>query len=254
MKRIIKEHYGVYGKEEPIELKKKWIEEREVCNDHKSHNMITSAKEYLSILDRKLQEEEIEEMEFFSAQNTKLCQTLKPGEWLDDEALNLYLSLLGKRDEEICKSKKNKRSHFFNSFFYTRMVQDGNQDPYLKGHFWYGGVQKWIDRLSDDIFALEKLFFPVHQDSNHWFLVVIFMTEKKIRVYNSLAISVERTRHYVNNFFSLLQHEHWKRKGSILPEKEKWIWEIDHRVPQQENSKCATFVKLANLMLHLSLV
>ena len=38
MKRIIKEYYGVYGKEEPLELKKEWIEQREVSNDPKSKN------------------------------------------------------------------------------------------------------------------------------------------------------------------------------------------------------------------------
>ena len=41
---------------------------------------------------------------------------LKPEVWINDEVVNYFLLVLGKRDQELCKSLNRKQSHFVKSF------------------------------------------------------------------------------------------------------------------------------------------
>ena len=50
---------------------------------------------------------------------------LKPGVWLNDELVNLYMSLLAKRD-----MSQSKRCHFFKSFFMTKLLDEGATNKY----------------------------------------------------------------------------------------------------------------------------
>jgi Ulp1 family protease len=57
----------------------------------------------------------------------KSLRTLTPGQWLNDEVIHYFLVMLAKRDEEMCKSNpQTKRSHFFKSFFMTKLLNEGN--------------------------------------------------------------------------------------------------------------------------------
>ena len=56
----------------------------------------------------------------------KSMQTLRPGQWLNDEVINYFLkNCLANRDEIICaRQSGRKRSHFFNSFFVQEMFDE----------------------------------------------------------------------------------------------------------------------------------
>ena len=57
--------------------------------------------------------------------NRKSMHTLQPGTWLNDEVIAFFYQMLAKRDEELCRADPNKkRSHFFKSFFMTKLVRD----------------------------------------------------------------------------------------------------------------------------------
>jgi len=61
-------------------------------------------------------------------------QKLRPAQWLNDEVIHFFYVMLAKRDEEMCKEDPNrKRSHFFKSFFITKLLNEGHADPSKDG-------------------------------------------------------------------------------------------------------------------------
>lgn len=68
----------------------------------------------------------------------KNMQTLQPGAWLSDEVIHFFLAMLAKRDEELCREDSDrKRSHFFKSFFMTKLTNEGHQNPSISGTYEY---------------------------------------------------------------------------------------------------------------------
>ncbi|VEU43016.1 unnamed protein product [Pseudo-nitzschia multistriata] len=54
-------------------------------------------------------------------------RTLKPGMWLNDEIIHYFYLMLAKRDEGLWKNDPSlKRSHFFKSFFITKLLNEGS--------------------------------------------------------------------------------------------------------------------------------
>ena len=163
--------------------------------------------------------------------------TLRPKTWLNDEVIHYFCQLLSYRDEAICASnKQSKRSHFFKSFFMTKLL---DQD----GTYQYNNVKRWSKRVpGKDIFNLNKIFFPVNIGSMHWTLAVIHMTERKISFYDSM--SGPYGKGICQALFRYIQDE-WNNKKSpqIFPEKHQWILEPQPpNIPQQENCyDCGVF-------------
>lgn len=108
-------------------------------------------------------------------------QKLRPGQWLNDEVIHYFCVMLGKRDEELCQDDPNrKRSHFFKSFFMTKLLNEGN--PAMEGQYEYRNVKRWSKKVpGKDIFNLDKIFFPINQGRMHWVCAVAFMQEKRIQ-------------------------------------------------------------------------
>ncbi|KAI3961200.1 hypothetical protein MKX01_035786 [Papaver californicum] len=77
----------------------------------------------------------------------QILQCLKPGGWLNDEVINVYFGLLKEREQR--EPKKFLKSHFFNTFFYT------------------------------------KIFVPIHRQK-HWCLAVINKKDRKFQYLDSL--------------------------------------------------------------------
>jgi hypothetical protein len=118
--------------------------------------------------------------------------TLRPKMWLVEEVINYYFkNCLTIRDEKICaRDKGRRRSHFFNSFFVQNMFDEMNDDLKLRGRYNYKMVKRWSKKVpGKDIFNLKYIFFPINLDNTHWTLAVIFMEDKQIRYYDSLAKS-----------------------------------------------------------------
>jgi hypothetical protein len=79
---------------------------------------------------------------------------LRPGVWLNDEAIHYYFVLLRLRDEQLCRLKPGRRRcHFFKSYFLTKLLEDDKR-------YNYDNVRRWSRRQvpGEDIFALDKVF------------------------------------------------------------------------------------------------
>jgi hypothetical protein len=112
---------------------------------------------------------------------------LQPGQWLNDEVIHYFYVMLGQRDEEMCRQDPTrKRSHFFKSFFMTKLLNEGNAE--LEGTYEYRNVKRWSKKVpGKDIFNLDKIFFPINQGRMHWICAVAFMQEKRIQFYDSMG-------------------------------------------------------------------
>ena len=105
---------------------------------------------------------------------------LKPKVWLNDEVIHYFLILLGKRDQVLCKKLNRKRSHFFKSFFTSKLL-----DEYS---YCYANVERWSNKVpGKDIFQLDKIICPVNIINSHWACAVIFVEEKRIQYCDSMC-------------------------------------------------------------------
>jgi hypothetical protein len=87
------------------------------------------------------------ETEIIAKVGTDTCQRgsiqrLQPGEWLNDEVIHHFLIMLGLRDEQLVKEgKRSRRSHFFKSYFMTKLTNDGDSEK--DGVYEYRNVKRW---------------------------------------------------------------------------------------------------------------
>lgn len=57
------------------------------------------------------------------------------------------MTLLAQRDKELSQiDPKRKRSHFFKSFFVSKVLNEGNTDPDVAGQYEYRHVREWSRR------------------------------------------------------------------------------------------------------------
>ncbi|EEY61940.1 SUMO protease, putative [Phytophthora infestans T30-4] len=156
-------------------------------------------------------------------------QCMLPRTWLNDEVINFYFQMMSDRDEALFKAGVlPKRSHFFNSFFYTKVSENGYN---------FINVRRWTRKI--DLFAMDKIFMPVNIGNMHWCMAVIFMTEKRIQYYDSMhgsgAACLKVLLRYLHD-----ESEH-KKKQKFNDEG----WELvttTPDTPQQNNgSDCGVF-------------
>ena len=172
-------------------------------------------------------------------------QTLKPGMWLNDEIIHYFYLMLAKRDEELCKNDPSrKRSHFFKSFFITKLLNEGNAS--CDGKYEYRNVKRWSKKVpGKDIFNLDKILFPINMGNMHWICAAIFMKDKRIEVYDSMGSSGGR---YLEALFNYIQDEHMDKKKSPLPDVDSW-----QLVPTQRDTPRQTNGKFLRSIVHLGL-
>jgi hypothetical protein len=82
--------------------------------------------------------------------------TTAPATWLNDEVINFYLAYLTHQDHLDKDGTSRHRHHFFNSFFVTKLLDEGQSNQYA-----YRNVMRWSRKVySSDLFQLHKIFFP----------------------------------------------------------------------------------------------
>ena len=170
--------------------------------------------------------------------------TLQPGAWVGDEIISYFFLMLSKRDEEMCKKDRSKkRCHFFKSFFFTKLLNEGNQNCDIEGKYDYNNVKSWSKHVpGKDIFKLDKIVFAINQSRSHWICAVAFITEKRIQMYDSLA---SQDPVYVNYIFRYIQDEHFNKKNKLLPDIDQWkVIAYSPDTPRQTNG---TYNILTNL-------
>ncbi len=170
--------------------------------------------------------------------------TLEDGQWLNDEIINIYMSLL--QDRNLKKRQtSNKYFHvlFMNSFFFTKLSSNGYN---------YKLVKRWTKKIKfikkgfnnlNNIFELDKFIFPIHVNNIHWCCGCINFTNKRFEYYDSMK---------GNNaeFFIIIKQyllDEWKDK--LKCDKNKYNLNINEwdeynteKYPQQENGfDCGLF-------------
>ncbi|KAF1776760.1 Protein kinase, ATP binding site [Phytophthora cactorum] len=146
-------------------------------------------------------------------------QCMLPGTWLNDEVINFYFQMMSDRDEALVKAGVlPKRSHFFNSFFYTKI----------------------------DLFAMDKIFMPVNVGNMHWCMAVIFMTEKRIQYYDSMhgsgaaCLKVLLVAHCLHARYLHDESEH-KKKQKFNEEGWRLVTTTPDTPQQNNGSDCGVF-------------
>jgi sentrin-specific protease 1 len=169
-------------------------------------------------------------------------KTLQPETFLNDEVIHYFYVMLSKRDEELCKQDTSRRrSHFFKSFFKTKLLDEGNKDPIRDGKYDYKNVQNWSKKVpGQDIFKLDKVFFPINQGRVHWVCAVAYMSEKRIQMYDSMGAGGV---HYLQSIFQYIKDEHNDKMESPLPDEDQWqIIPTKSGTPLQRNGyDCGVF-------------
>ena len=87
----------------------------------------------------------------------------------------------------------------------------------------------------EDIFNLDKLYFPINVNGVHWVLGVVSVTDKTICIYDSM--NGGDLRHWLETIWSYLRDEHEAKRSKPLNRKE---WSLLHQptdTPIQNNGK-----------------
>ncbi|KAL6626213.1 hypothetical protein ACP70R_029939 [Stipagrostis hirtigluma subsp. patula] len=107
----------------------------------------------------------------------EILQCLNDKEWLNDEVINLYLDLL--KERELREPNKFLKCHFFNTFFYKKLITGGYD---------YKAVKRWTTKrkLGYSLIDCDKIFVPIHKEV-HWCLAVINIKDKKFQYLDSLG-------------------------------------------------------------------
>ena len=156
---------------------------------------------------------------------------LKPNTWLNDEIVNFYMCMLQERDQKLCAESKNKRlpSHYFNSFFVSKLLENGQYD--------YAKVRRWSKKF--DVFTLDRVFMPINLNNTHWVMSVVYVQKKEVHYYDSMSGSGKR---YLEAILRWLTDEAREKKQFTLDPLEWKLIDREKGVPQQQNGyDCGVF-------------
>lgn len=164
----------------------------------------------------------------------KSIWSLRRKTWLNDEVINLFLAGLMKRYADLSQTTPSVY-YYQTNFFQKYLTEEGKLD------FWsVSGYDKKVD-----IFGLDRLIVPVNHGGVHWFLLVAYMQQRRIRVYDSLA---SPRKIYLRAFLKYLRYAHVNRKEKAMCDWKDWqLEETDIRsTPQQRNTyDCGLFTCMA---------
>ncbi|KFK30643.1 hypothetical protein AALP_AA6G008600 [Arabis alpina] len=157
---------------------------------------------------------------------------LKPTMCLNDQVVNFYLELL--KDRQTRDPQKYFNCHFFNTFFYTRLV--GNSGSSYN----YQALKRWTTKkkLGYHLIDCDIIFVPIHE-REHWTLVVINMRERKLLYLDSLYEADTTKMNVLAKF--LVDEVKDKSKKDI--DVSSWDREFVQNRPRQQNGyDCGMFM------------
>ncbi|XP_021727728.1 ubiquitin-like-specific protease ESD4 [Chenopodium quinoa] len=158
-------------------------------------------------------------------------QCLRPGAWLNDEVINVYLELLKERERR--EPKKFLNCHFFNTFFYKKLI--GGRNGYD-----YKAVRRWTSqrKLGYGLLECDKIFVPIHKEV-HWCLAVINKKDKTFQYLDSLG---GRDLHVLRILARYFADEVKDKTGQEI-DLHSWKQEFVEDLPEQENGfDCGVFM------------
>ncbi|KAJ1980369.1 SUMO1 sentrin specific peptidase 1 [Dimargaris verticillata] len=147
--------------------------------------------------------------------------TLTKDQWLNDEVINFYFSLIVARSQD---SNHFPSLHTFNTFFYPKLCDQG-----------YRTVRRWTKRV--DIFAKDMVILPIHLPA-HWTCAVINFTRKRIEYYDSMLMDNPTLFATLREY---LQAEHLDKKQADF-DLSGWTDWCPKDIPRQYNGfDCGVF-------------
>ncbi|KAJ3210075.1 hypothetical protein HDU67_005674 [Dinochytrium kinnereticum] len=154
-----------------------------------------------------------------------------PASWLDDEAINGYLSLLAKNHPEV---------KFMSTFFYPSLL-----GPKLRKSYSYDAVSKWTRKSPLGVFGYRRVMIPINQNNSHWSLIHIDMESQTIEYYDSLgaarfgAQAISHIKRYLRDEF---EDKVSKEKEKEVPDFDSWNPILTSVPRQQDGGSCGVFV------------
>ncbi|KAF8077457.1 hypothetical protein N665_1035s0018 [Sinapis alba] len=156
---------------------------------------------------------------------------LKPGQWLNDEVINLYLVLL--KEREARDPNKFLKCHFFNTFFFTKLVRSGRE-------YNYSAVRRWtsMKKLGYHLIDCDKIFIPIHMNI-HWTLAVINIKDRKFQYLDSFKGREPRILDAMARYFA----DEVRDKSEVEVDVSHWRQEFVQDLPEQSNGfDCGMFM------------
>ncbi|KAJ0244372.1 Ubiquitin-like-specific protease 1A [Hirschfeldia incana] len=156
---------------------------------------------------------------------------LKPGQWLNDEVINLYLVLL--KEREAREPNKFIKCHFFNTFFFTKLVHSGTG-------YNYSAVRRWtlMKKLGYHLIDCDKIFIPIHMNI-HWTLAVINIKERKFQYLDSFKGREPKILDALARYFA----DEVRDKNEVDVDVTQWRQEFVQDLPEQRNGfDCGMFM------------
>ncbi|KAG2272685.1 hypothetical protein Bca4012_085749 [Brassica carinata] len=156
---------------------------------------------------------------------------LKPGQWLNDEVINLYLVLL--KEREARDPNKFLKCHFFNTFFFTKLVHSGTG-------YNYSAVRRWtsVKKLDYHLIDCDKIFIPIHMNI-HWTLAVINIKDRKFQYLDSFKGREPRILDAMARYFA----DEVRDKSGVEVDVSQWRQEFVQDLPEQSNGfDCGMFM------------
>ncbi|MED6187376.1 hypothetical protein PIB30_075830 [Stylosanthes scabra] len=158
-------------------------------------------------------------------------QCLRPGAWLNDEVINLYLELLKEREKR--EPQRFLKCHFFNTFFYKKLISG-------RSGYDFKSVRRWTTqrKLGYGLIECDKIFVPIHKEI-HWCLAIINKKDEKFQYLDSLKgmdnqVLKVLARYYVDEV---------KDKTGKDIDVSSWEKEFIDDLPEQENGyDCGVFM------------
>ena len=169
---------------------------------------------------------------FNTPMTRKLLKCLDGCSWLNDEIVNFNMSMLQERDMKLCGLfHQRTSSHYYSSFFMTKLMDSGD------GSYNYNNVKRWSKKFN--IFQKQKVFCPINVKNTHWTMLIMYIQEKKIKYYDSMASKGTR---YLNGALRYLHDESIKTSESNFDPYEWELISTGDQIPQQENGfDCGVF-------------
>ncbi|XP_015059351.1 ubiquitin-like-specific protease ESD4 [Solanum pennellii] len=161
----------------------------------------------------------------------EILQCLRPGAWLNDEVINVYLELL--REREKREPQKFLKCHFFNTFFYKKLTSG-------TGGYNYQSVRRWTSqrKLGYSLLECDKIFVPIHKEI-HWCLAVINKKDQKFQYLDSLRGKDRNVLKVLATYFV----DEVKDKSGKYIDVSSWMEEFVEDLPEQKNGyDCGVFM------------
>ena len=168
---------------------------------------------------------------------------LRPGVWVNDEIVNLYIELLKRFDSDLCaKDAARNPTLFFNSWFMEiLLIRDGKYN--------YSQVKRWTQKqgIDKNLLDYEQVIIPINISNSHWIINRINISEKRVIEGDSFASeSPKSSSKYTRAVMRWIEDEHDSR--SILFDHKSWSQVLlsASQFPHQKNFQdCGVFTLMA---------